>query len=259
MRSGLLHVALISLLVSEGVPVDALKASVLLPPPRRVSATTSTTKRTMPLSMSSTRQQRKTKEDLHEILGVSPDADRAEIKSVYKSLAKQYHPDANPDKDTTKHFQEINHAYQVLMEKHEEEQKLLLRQQEEKDVDSGDDLVCTLEIDYHMSVSGGQKMVRLCYLEPCFFCGGDGYYCAGCGGRGGMPNERTLMIYIPRGVEHGDMIRIEHQGIPGLRGVGDLYLHLSVKDEWRTNDSYGRVTYVDAQIDNQVASHWTEI
>ncbi len=52
--------------------------------------------------------------DFYKILGVPRSASAKEIKSAYRKLAKQYHPDANPGKDTTEQFQEINRAYEVL-------------------------------------------------------------------------------------------------------------------------------------------------
>jgi len=52
--------------------------------------------------------------DFYQTLGVSRSADKKEIKSAYRQKAKQYHPDANPGKDTTEKFQEINRAYEVL-------------------------------------------------------------------------------------------------------------------------------------------------
>ena len=60
----------------------------------------------------STRNQ--TNRDFYAILGVGRNADAKEIKSAYRRLAKQYHPDANPGDDTTEKFQEINRAYEVL-------------------------------------------------------------------------------------------------------------------------------------------------
>jgi len=60
----------------------------------------------------STRNQ--TGRDFYKILGVARGADTKEIKSAYRKLAKQYHPDANPGEDTTEKFQEINRAYEVL-------------------------------------------------------------------------------------------------------------------------------------------------
>jgi len=52
----------------------------------------------------------------YEILGVPPDADSRQIKVTYHNLAKNFHPDKNPDIDT-KAFAEIGHAYQVLKDK----------------------------------------------------------------------------------------------------------------------------------------------
>lgn len=52
--------------------------------------------------------------DFYKMLGVARSADKKQIKSAYRNLAKQYHPDANPNEDTTERFQEINRAYEVL-------------------------------------------------------------------------------------------------------------------------------------------------
>ncbi|MDY3119024.1 MAG: J domain-containing protein [Peptoniphilus sp.] len=47
-------------------------------------------------------------------LGVDVTADKYEIRLAYKKLAKKYHPDLNPQEDTTKIFQEINAANDFL-------------------------------------------------------------------------------------------------------------------------------------------------
>jgi molecular chaperone DnaJ len=53
--------------------------------------------------------------DLYEVLGVSRDAGTAEIKKAYYRIAKQYHPDHNPnDKESEEKFKEAATAYQVL-------------------------------------------------------------------------------------------------------------------------------------------------
>ena len=52
--------------------------------------------------------------DLYELLGVSRDADAATIKKAYRGLARQLHPDVNPDPATQEKFKEVSRAYEVL-------------------------------------------------------------------------------------------------------------------------------------------------
>ena len=55
------------------------------------------------------------KRDYYEVLGLNKNAGEAEIKKAYRSLAKKYHPDINPDnKDAEAKFKEVNEAYEVL-------------------------------------------------------------------------------------------------------------------------------------------------
>ena len=55
------------------------------------------------------------KRDFYEVLGVSKDADGKTIKSAYRKLAMQYHPDRNPnDKSAEDKFREATEAYDVL-------------------------------------------------------------------------------------------------------------------------------------------------
>ena len=53
--------------------------------------------------------------DLYAVLGVSRGAGADEIKKAYRRLARQYHPDANPDDAAAaERFKEVAHAYEVL-------------------------------------------------------------------------------------------------------------------------------------------------
>jgi len=56
--------------------------------------------------------------DFYKILGVERKADEKDIKKAYRKLARQYHPDVNPnDKGAEAKFKEINEAFQVLSDK----------------------------------------------------------------------------------------------------------------------------------------------
>ena len=61
--------------------------------------------------------------DFYAVLGVSKDASAAAIKKAYRTLAKKYHPDRNPDDAAAaEKFKEIGEAYAVLSDEAERKQ-----------------------------------------------------------------------------------------------------------------------------------------
>lgn len=54
------------------------------------------------------------KRDYYEVLGVSKDASKDEIKKAYRKLSKKYHPDINKEADAADKFKEITEAYDNL-------------------------------------------------------------------------------------------------------------------------------------------------
>jgi len=54
------------------------------------------------------------KRDYYEVLGVSKGASKDEIKTTFRKLARQFHPDVSKEEDAEDRFKEINEAYAVL-------------------------------------------------------------------------------------------------------------------------------------------------
>ncbi|MFI6516347.1 molecular chaperone DnaJ [Spirillospora sp. NPDC050679] len=52
--------------------------------------------------------------DYYATLGVRRDASPDEVKKAYRRLARELHPDVNPDPETQEKFKEITQAYEVL-------------------------------------------------------------------------------------------------------------------------------------------------
>ena len=66
--------------------------------------------------------------DFYKILGVKKEASEDELRKVYRKLARQFHPDANPgDKAAEERFKEISEAYSVLSDKQQREEYDALR------------------------------------------------------------------------------------------------------------------------------------
>lgn len=54
------------------------------------------------------------KKDLYDILGVTKDASKDEIRKAYRKLSKKYHPDINDAPDAEDKFKEVAQAYETL-------------------------------------------------------------------------------------------------------------------------------------------------
>jgi molecular chaperone DnaJ len=109
--------------------------------------------------------------DLYQLLGVSRDADQETIKRAYRRLARQLHPDVNPDPATQERFKEVTAAYEVLSDP-----------EKRRMYDLGGD---------PLSASGGFAGAGAGFsftdIMDAFFGGGGG---AGGGGRGPRPRVR---------------------------------------------------------------------
>ena len=62
------------------------------------------------------------KKDYYEVLGVDKNASEAEIKSAFRRLAKQYHPDVYKEANAEEKFKEVQEAYSVLSDEQKRKQ-----------------------------------------------------------------------------------------------------------------------------------------
>jgi len=200
--------------------------------------------------------------DYYEILGVSRSATQEEIKRAYRRLAKQFHPDRNPDPQAEKTFKEVQQAYQVLSQPEK-------RSQYDRFGEVGVGEVRNDPRGRTVYEWGGGSSVSVDDLEDLMSAFGRGAPGASIfeellGGvsrrrsrpspRRGVDDERELRltflqaargatvtfrlrgtgttgtqsldVKIPPGVEEGQRIRVKGRGQPGANGgpPGDLFL-----------------------------------
>jgi DnaJ-class molecular chaperone len=198
-------------------------------------------------------------EDPYSILGVERSASQAEIKRAYRRLAKEMHPDLNPDKpEVGERFKAVTAAYDLLSdpeqrgrydrgeidaEGHERPQYRSYRDFAE---DPGATRFYTREgfsdeeglHDFFEGLFGGAGGGRrgsrpqargadVSYTLPVDFLDA----AKGATRRVLMADGRTLDIRIPAGIGDRQTLRLKGQGMPGFEGgpPGDAYVELHVQ------------------------------
>ena len=156
--------------------------------------------------------------DFYEILGIETQASSAEVKRAYRDIARQYHPDKNPNDSAAEEvFKSAAEAYRVLSdeklrrqydrtkkEKEEAAKRAATRRagdvfedifrgkrRETATAKRGHDLRFTLDLRLEEAAFGAKKRVAVPCQVKCVSCGGTGAkpgssptICQGCGGSG---------------------------------------------------------------------------
>jgi curved DNA-binding protein len=220
--------------------------------------------------------------DYYKILGVERDAKADAIKSSYRKLARQHHPDISKEKGAEDRFKEISEAYEVL----KDPEKRAAYDQVGRGFKPGQEFHPPPDWDANFEFSGGEAGEFSDFFESLFGrmrgrgrAGGQGFRARGQDhhakvlidvedayrgatraislrsaelGEDGQVHlrDRQVNVSIPKGVRQGQMIRLAGQGSAGIGGgqAGDLYLEI----EFNPHSTY-RVDGKDVYLDLPVA------
>ncbi|TCJ14593.1 J domain-containing protein [Flaviaesturariibacter flavus] len=215
--------------------------------------------------------------DYYQALGVNKNASPGDIRKAYRKLARQYHPDVNPDNTEAKRkFQQINEANEVLSDP-EKRKKYDQYGKDWKHAEGFEKARQQRPYSQHNSEGraghfGGQ------------FAEGDfsEFFESLFGGMGGSRRQeqkfrgadyqaelhvplreaytthqqtltvdgRNIRITIPAGIEDGQKIKLKGHGGPGANGGpnGDLYITFHIDEDPRFK-RHGNDLYTTAEID----------
>jgi DnaJ-class molecular chaperone len=201
--------------------------------------------------------------DPYSILGVARGASEKDIKSAYRKLAKELHPDANRDNPkATDRFSEVTRAYDLLSDK----EKRAQFDRGEIDIDGNPAMgFGGRQGGFRSEGYGGGEAVDLGDIFEGLFGGR-----AGMGGMGGgnarggprgargrppprggtvqyrlavsltdaatladqritLADGKTIDLKLPSGLEDGTQMRLSGKGEPGPGGAGDALVTIQIK------------------------------
>jgi curved DNA-binding protein len=196
--------------------------------------------------------------DYYKILNISKTATQDDIKKSYRKLARQLHPDLNPnDKDAHKKFQQVNEAHEVLSDP-EKRKKYDEYGQDWKHADAFEQ---ARQQQRPAGNAGGGRSQSYEGFEGGDFSDFFSSLFGGAGGRGRQSSfkgqdyeaslrltlrealtthqrtiaigEKNVRITIPAGIGNGQKIRLKGYGQPGVNNgpPGDLYITFQIDED----------------------------
>lgn len=191
--------------------------------------------------------------DYYQILGVSRDVSKADLKKAYRLLARKYHPDVSKEANAEAKFKEVGEAYEVL----KDSEKRAQYDQFGSNYKNGQSFTPPPGWGQNAGAGGHGNFSN--FFESMF--GGDAGAGMGGGGRdnfyapgedvnakitisledafsgaqktirrpSGSTETGTLNVKVPAGITSGKKIRLSGQGKAGMGGKpGDLYLEIAI-------------------------------
>ena len=215
----------------------------------------------------------------YEILNISPNSTKSEIKRQYRKLARMYHPDINSSLEAEELFKEINKAASVLLDDVKRKSYDQLRStysfSNKKDSASsnytyndlfknkrseryetkapspikGDDITVNIMIDYMEAILGTTRTVNIAQSTVCPKCKGhkfaNGKICPNCNGQGEISTLKKIKVKIPSSIKNNAKLRIKGEGKSGKFGGenGNLYVVVQIEQNEDLKIKDGVVRY----------------
>ena len=168
--------------------------------------------------------------DLYEILGVGRDASTEDIRTAYRRLAREFHPDVNADPEAEQRFKEVAGAYEILSDADKRARYDAFgeggpmempfgnisdlfeaffgtgtfgqrRSGRRSRSEHGEDLFADLALGFKEAAFGVRREVEIGRMEMCEVCGGSGSQpgtspqrCHTCGGSGQVQDVRRSIF-----------------------------------------------------------------
>jgi DnaJ-class molecular chaperone len=173
--------------------------------------------------------------DYYSILGIEKNASQDEIKSAYRALAKEHHPDLKNGDDT--YFKKVNEAYETLKDPAKRQEydnpqpKFNTSNMDPFGMGGGfEDIFAQAFGGRYRKQPRNQDIVLLAEIRLEDVFTGKNVYTSYKLHSG---QTERIEIQIPAGINDGQQIRYKHLGDNSIKGIprGDLYIKIKIKKD----------------------------